>query len=209
MKTLAKGLVSIALLAAAFTAGCGSSGSSEDAGTGGVGGNTTGAGGAGGDVCMGATLFGLSAGDTCFDVVSVAAGSNDGCGLGVADPYNPTTMSGVIGSALHVNYDATMAKLTVGTDGSLGAGTIMCNKGTLSRDNHPTLSSHMACTWHQVDTSMVTVTATNEFDIAVTEDETSFMGCVAADMAPAGGMCTSTWTWHMKKNAAKTPPGCM
>jgi hypothetical protein len=211
MKTLTKGLVSLALLTAAFTVGCGSSSGTDDAGAAGTTGAAgNGAAGAdGGEVCQGITLFGLSAGDTCFDVVSVAAGSNDGCMLGVADPYDMAMMTGVIGSALPVNYDATTATLTVGTSGSLGKGTIMCNVGTLARDNMPTLSSHPACTWHQTDSSMVNITATNEFDIAVTENETTFSGCVAADgLPPAGGMCTSTWTWHMKKNAAKTPPAC-
>jgi hypothetical protein len=211
MKMMTKGLVSIALLAVAFTVGCGSGTGSEDAGTGGTtgSGGTTGTGGAGGaNPCPGvATLFGLSTGDSCFDVMAIAAGESDGCMLGVADPYNATTMEGVIGSALLVNYDMSTATLTVGTNGSLGTGAIMCNEGTLLRENMPTLTSMPACTWHQSDASMVSITATNEFDISVTEAQNQFAGCSAANM-PASGSCTSTWTWHMKKNATKTPPGC-
>lgn len=201
MNTLTKSLLSITVLSAAIAMGCGSgSGSSDATGTGG-----TGAGGAGGtDPCGGITLFGLSTGDTCFDVVAVQSGSSDGCGLGVAD----TSANGIVGQALPVNYDMSTANLTVGTSGSLGAGTIMCNVGTLTRANDPALDTMTSCTHHQTDTSMVTVTATNEFDIAVTEDQTMFATACSATNTPAGGMCTSTWTWHMKKNAAKTPPNC-
>jgi hypothetical protein len=210
MKTITKGLVSIALLAAAFTVGCGSGSGSSDSGVGGSTGSAgAGAGGTGGgDVCAGVTLHGISDGDSCFDVVSVAAGSQDGCMIGVADPFDPTTMSGVVGSALPVNYVANTGVLTVGTSGSLGDGSIMCNQGTLLRDSNTSFSSMPTCTFHQTDTSMVTITATNEFDITITENENMFATACSASNAPAGGSCMSMWTWHMKKNAAKTPPGC-
>jgi hypothetical protein len=210
MKTLTKSVVSIALLAAAFAVGCGTSSGTDDAGIGGTAG--TGAGGAGGDPCAGATLFAISPGDSCFDIVSVTPGSNDGCMLGVADTV---ANMGLLGSSLPVNYtfDMMTGTLTVGTMGSLGAGPVLCNVGTLTRDNNPTLMTNMSCTWHQSDTSNITVTATNEFDISVTEAEDMFMGCVAADnILPTGGQCMSTWTWHMKKSDTKSPsstPPCM
>jgi hypothetical protein len=205
MTNLAKTGLSMALVGAVFAIGCGASSGGSDGGdaTGAAG---TGGGGAGGSACPGVTLFGLSAGDSCFDIVSVMAGSNDGCMLGVADPV---ANMGLVGASLPVNYTMATATVTVGTDGSLGAGPVMCNMGVLTRENNPTLPTHAACTWHQADTSNITVTATNEFDIDVIEAENMFMGCVAADgLPPTGGMCTSTWTWHMKKSATKTPPGC-
>jgi hypothetical protein len=201
MRTLTKGLVSVALLAAAFAVGCGSSSDNGD------GGGNDGAAGGGGGVCPGVTLYALSDGDSCFDIVSVQAGSSDGCMLGVADT---TAMMGLVGATLPVNYVAATGILSVGTMGSLGTAmsTLQCNMGTLVREGTPSLDSMPACMWHQADTSMVTITAQNEFDIAVTENQSEFTGCSAAN-TPAGGACMSKWTWHMKKNAAKTPPGCM
>ncbi|HVU49595.1 MAG TPA: hypothetical protein VHL80_02850 [Polyangia bacterium] len=205
---MTKGLVSLALLAAAFTVGCGSGSGSADSGVGGstgfAGSGAAGAGGTGGDVaCPGVTtLYTLSTGDSCFDITGVAPNSNDGCMLGVAD----TGANGLVGQTLPVSYtyDMNTATLTVGTMGSLGTGAIMCNMATLARDNSPTLESDPNCSWHQSDSSMVTMTADNEFDIAVSEAQSQFAGCKAAD-TPAGGMCTSTWTWHMKKNDTKSP----
>ena len=206
MKTMTKGLVSIALLATAFVIGCGSGSGSNDAGVGGstgtAGGGAAGSTGAGGDVCPGVgTLYGLSNGDSCFQITAVMAGSNDGCMLGVADPV---ASNGLVGASLLVNQDTATGTLTIGTMGSLGSGSIMCNQGTLTRENNPTLDSMPACTWHQADTSMVTITATNEFDVSVTEAQTMFMGCSTAN-TPTGGMCTSTWTWHMKKDTTVSP----
>ena len=40
------------------------------------------------------------------------------------------------------------------------------------------------CTWHQTDTSQVTMTATNEFDISMTEVENMF--ATACTNKPAG-----------------------
>jgi hypothetical protein len=206
MKNLTTYLASIALLTAACAAGCGSSSGSNDAGVAGSTGTSGaggGAGGAGGAVCGGATLFGISTGDSCFDIVSVAAGSHDGCKLGVAD----SGANGLVGASLLVHYDMATATVTVGTMGSLGEGMVTCNMGTLLRENTPMLDTMPSCTWHQADTSNVTVTATNEFDIAVTEAQNQFDTACSAANVPTGGMCTSTWTWHMKKGT-KTPPGC-
>jgi hypothetical protein len=220
MRALTKGLVSIALVAAACSMGCGSSsgtgttgaaGTSGAAGTGsfaGVDGSATGTAGSDGSVCSGVTLYALTTGDSCFDIVSVTAGANDGCMLGVADPV---AMMGLVGSTLPVNYDMPTATLTVGTMGSLGAGPIMCNMGTLTRNNNPSLSSAPTCTWNQTDTSMVNVTNTNEFDISVTEVEQTFAAACPSTDVPTGGQCMSTWTWHMVKSTdtTKVPPTCM
>jgi len=183
MRTNMKWALSLALVGALTGAGCSSSDSNVDGSTDG-GGND------------GVTLFGLSTGDSCFDVTSVSA-VNDGCMLSVGS---------LVGSALLVNYVMSTATLTVGTGGSLGGGQIAFNMGTLMRDGDTSDSAMPLCTWHQTDTSNVTVTATNEFDIAVTEVENTF-STACATSAPTGGTCTSTWTWHMKKGT-KTPPAC-
>ena len=72
----------------------------------------------------GLTLFALSTGDSCFDVETVA-NVTDGCNIAPGS---------VVGSALLVNYTMATATLTVGTMGSQGAGRIMNNTGTLTRD---------------------------------------------------------------------------
>lgn len=184
MRTQTKLALSLALVGVLAGAGCGSSSLLNDGGTG------TG----GGDGAV--TLYGLTTGDSCFDITAVS-NVTDGCMLSVGS---------LVGQALLVNYVMSTATLTVGTDGSLGAGQIAFNMGTLMRDGNTSDSSMPLCTWHQTDTSNVTVTATNEFDISVTEVENTF-STACATTAPAGGSCTSTWTWHMKKGA-KTPPAC-
>jgi hypothetical protein len=172
------------LLSGAFALGCSSTSNSDD------GGDTD------ASVDTGPVPFGLSMGDSCFDIVSVQTGSNDGCMIGVAD---------LVGVGILMNYNASTGVLTAGTAGGLGAGPISFNMGTLTRDSMATDPMMTTCTWHQTDNGQVTVTATNEFDLAVTEVENMF--ATACTMKPTGGTCTSTWTWHMKKGT-KTPPGC-
>ncbi len=193
MKSLTKNPFAMALLGGMLALGCSSSSTSDDGG---------GTGGAGPDTDAGSdapTVFGLSDGDSCFDIVSVQPGSNDattGCMIGVAD---------LVGVGILVNYNASTGVLKVGSGGTLGAGPISFNQGTLTRDSPATDPTMSTCTWHQTDTGNVTVTATNEFDLSVTETENMFVA--ACTMKPAGGTCTSSWTWHMKKGT-KTPPGC-
>lgn len=190
MRMMTKNALTIALACFIGSLGCGEENNSlRDGGTadGGMDANAD-----------GPTLFGLSTGDSCFDIVSIEPGFNDGCELGVDG-------ADLIGAALPVNYVMSTATLTVGTSGSLGSGPIAFNKGTLTREGNPSDSENPACAWHQTNTSMVTLTATNEFDIAVTEVQDQF--AVACDVDFPGGTCTSTWTWHMKKGT-KTPPDC-
>jgi len=186
MKSLMKSAFTMTLLGGIFALGCSSTGGGDDAGA-----------DAGADT--GPTLFGLTAGDSCFDVVSIQSGADDGCDLGVA---------GLVGMSLPVNYDPATAILTVGTAGSLGGGQIAFNMGTLMRAGNPSDRTMPTCTWHQTDNSSVSVTATNEFDIAVTEVQNMFATACGTAGTPAGGTCTSMWTWHMKKGT-KTPPACM
>lgn len=194
MKSLMKSAFTMTLLSGLLALGCSSSSNGDD------GGDSGGLGGVGGEVDAavdtGVTPFGLSAGDSCFDIVSVQPGSSDGCAIGVA------TLAGV---GILFNYDAATGTLTAGTAGALGSGPISFNMGTLTRDSQATDPTMSTCTWHAVDTDQVVVTATNEFDISVNEMENMFAS--VCSMKPPGGACTSTWTWHMKKGT-KTPPGC-
>jgi hypothetical protein len=189
--------VSTALLAVALVVGCGGSGAGYGgaAGSGAAGTRADG----GGDLCP--DMIGLPSGDSCFKIVTVQPGSNDGCVLAVADPV---ASNGVVGASLMVSVDPSTGTLTVGTNASLGTGTISCNQAMLTRDERPSLDVLSSCTWHQVDTSMVTITATDEFDIAVTEVQDMSIGCTSETM-PVGGACTSTWTWHMVQNTAVSP----
>ena len=185
MRTQMKWALSLAMIGVFAGVGCGSSGLLGDGGTG--------AGGNDGAV----TLYALTTGDSCFDITSASA-VNDGCMLGVGGLAGNT--------AIHVNYVMSTAILTVGTTGQLGGGQIAFNVGTLMYDGTATDASNAQCMWHQTDTSNVTVTAQNEFDISVTEVENTFTAACGTT-APAGGSCTSTWTWHMK-HGTKTPPAC-
>jgi hypothetical protein len=219
MKTMTKGLASLALLAAAFTIGCGSgsgtTGAGGATGTAGQGAAGSGAGGTGGTaVCQGITLYRISdtftngtMGDVCYKITMVDQAASDGCNLGVAD-LNTATPPGLIGDSLNVNYtyDTTTATVKVGTMGALGSGTILCNQATLSRDGMPTDPAMQSCSWHQTDSGMLMMTADYEFDISITEHEDQFAAACAGP--PAGGTCTSTWTWHMVRDTTKTAPGC-
>ena len=174
-KTMSASFAMLAV-AALVTAGCSSS-SNDDAST--------------DALSDGETLFALSTGDNCFDVLTVT-NVTDGCNIAPGS---------VVGTSLLVNYTMATATLTVGTMGAEGAGPISHNTGTLTRDGDTSDSTMPSCTWHQTDTSQITVTGTNAFTIAVTEMESNFSAACGA-MAD----CTSSWTWTMAKSATKTPP---
>jgi hypothetical protein len=182
------GLVTLALLGAAVLSGCSGASSSGD------GGDDAGSDG-------GVTLYPLTIGDSCFDIVGLEGTPMDGCDLGVA---------ALVGSAaLPFNYTttATTATITVGTDGILGGGSIANNMATLVHDAAATDSMMTTCMWHENVTSMVTVTAQNAFTISVVRTQSMFTAapaCTAASI-PAGGTCTSSWTWKMAKSTTKTP----
>ncbi len=179
-------LLALALMAAPVVVGCGS--------------NTTDILDSGTSDTAGITLFGLSAGDNCYTITSIAPGFSDGCGLGVDT---------LVGQSLPMSYDATTASVALGTDGSLGGGVIANNEGTLVRVGDPTLAG-TTCTWHQTDNTVLEMTANNQFTVTVTETESAFGPTCAATDVPAAGTCTSTWTWTMQKSAVTTlvPPAC-
>lgn len=192
------GLAGLAVSCSSDSSGCADGGDAAcGTSTGGAGGGGGGAGGAGG-----AQPFGLTGGDSCFEVTAFDPTTFiDGCGEGalVSDAAKPPSPL-----IVPLNYDGATGTVKLGTDGSLGQGTISNNKGTLVRENDPVDAMIAACMWHQKNTSMVTLIANNMFIINVTEDETMF-AAACADTIPTGGMCTSKWTWTMKKSA-KTPP---
>jgi len=198
-------LVGAMLTVGLGAAGCSSSSSCADGGI-----CDTGTGGAGGGGGGGPTLYALTPGTYCFDVLSVAA-VTDGCDIGVAGYYS---MPGAP-FALPVTYDMSAHTVSVGTNGSLGIGLVDQNVGTLMRDNMPTLPApDQACTWRQMDTSSLQLTADNKFTLSVAETQSAFAGtttCAAAAMpVPAAGSCTSTWTWTfaIENPVVFSPPAC-
>jgi len=184
-----KNNISIAFAALALggvmALGCSSSSSDDDGGTDGSVSDAA-----------GGNLFGLTPGDYCFDVTAISD-VMDGCDLQV---------SSLVGKALPVNYVDTTGTVTVGTMGSLGTGTISNNVGTLNREGDTMDTAKPTCTWHQKDMSTLTLTATNQFTLQVTETESTFS--TACNQPAAMNPCTSTWTWTMKIGT-KTPPSCM
>jgi hypothetical protein len=191
--------VAVAIGLCLVSLACSSSSDCADSGTctsdGGTGGAASGNGGTGG----GNGFFAITPGTYCFDIVSMADGANDGCGIEVAKQ---------VGTAIPVNYDNMSGMLIVGNNGSLGTGTIGSNMGTLMSDKMPTDPMMATCSWHEVDSTVVTVTAENQFTVSVNEVESEFAS-VCSDI-PTGGTCTSTWTWMMMIDGNKSPTnGCM
>jgi hypothetical protein len=167
------------------TSGCTDAGVCPDLGAGGGSsghGGTTGAGGAGGAA---APLYGVTEGTYCFDITGGTVAS-DGCGF---------TPAAEIGSRKPVTYNATTGIISVGRMGSLGAGPIDKNQGTLTRDGDTADEMMPTCTWHQTDTSLLQLTATNTFTVSVTETESNFaLACVPP---PPSDPCTSTFSYTM------------
>ena len=204
MKSTKYILASAALVFGLGVAGCSSNSSCADGGIcneGGAGGGA-GTGGAGG--APGQTLYALSAGTFCYDILSIAPGYSDGCGLGVATYVGTPTMP----SALPVSYydvattvggDAIPAgTVVVGNDGSLGRGVVNQNVGTLLRTGMPVDTDVPTCTWSETVQAQFQLTATNKFYIAVSETRSNFdPSCASVKPLPAGGACTSTWTLGM------------
>jgi hypothetical protein len=141
------------------------------------------------------TLYPLSEGTYCYDVTAISAVA-DGCGI---------APGAVVGLALPASY--TTPTFVLGTEGSLGQGNLAHNTGTLLRDGSTSDSAAPTCNWHQMDTTVVTLTAQNTFTASVIETQDTFaLACGAT--APAAGSCTSSWTWTMVINSKKTPPAC-
>ena len=191
-----------ALAVALGTVGCSSSSSCDDAGVCNEGGAGGGLGGAGGS--SGPTLYALSPGTFCYDILSIAPGYSDGCSLGVATyPGTPTMPSAIpvsyYDTATTVAGEAiTAGTVAVGNDGSVGRGVVNQNVGSLQRDGMPTDTDVPTCTWHEAVQAQFQLTATNKFNIAVTETRSSFdPSCASVETLPPTGSCSSTWTFAM------------
>jgi hypothetical protein len=190
MKAIKQFVLLAAALAPFAIAGCGSNDSDLDAGTSMPDAEMV--------VDSGPTLYALSAGTFCYDIMGVS-GVADGCELGVAALVGTAALPGT--------YDATTGQFTLGTEGSLGTGLISNNMGTLLRDGMTSDVAVPACTWHQSDTTVMVMVAQNNFTAQVTETQNTFAAACAP--IPTGGTCTSTWTWTFGINAAKSPAtGC-
>lgn len=148
---------------------------------------------------LGPTLYGLSGGDNCYTITAIAPGYSDGCMLGVVT---------LTGQSLPMNYSTTTYLVTLGTNGSLGSGAIRYNQGTLFRDGDSAFGG-TTCTLHQTDTTLFQMLGNDKFTVSVTEVESNFSPTCGAD-APAGGTCTSTWTWTMQRatDPMLVPPFC-
>lgn len=201
MMTKTSWLFALAFSGAVALGGCSSSSSSDDGGT--TDADTTSD--SGSDASQ---LFGLTPGDSCFEVLSVVGTPNDGCDLGVGDTV---AMDGLVGASLLFNYDmnATPPTITIGTKGILGGGPISNNMATLVHNAMATSASMSTCTWNEDVSSTVTVTAQNAITISVVRTRSMFAAAPActASTIPTGGSCTSTWTWKMAQNT-KMPPSC-
>ncbi len=93
----------------------------------------------------------------------------------------------LVGKALPVNYemDSTTGTVTVGTKGSLGTGTISNNMGTLNREGDPNDTTMPTCTWHQKDTSTLTLTAHQPVHVCrCTETESALLRVTALSRPP-------------------------
>lgn len=177
-----------ALVIGAALMGTACSSSSSQCGDGGCTGTTDG----------GGTLYGLSEGPYCYKIIGIASGASDGCALDVASLVNKD---------LPGTYTSSTGTLSLGTEGSLGAGQISRNVGTLTRSGMVTDSTMTSCSWTQMDTTTVTLTADNTFTASVTETESGF--AAACSGTPASGTCTSTWTWTMMIDSSKSASnGC-
>jgi hypothetical protein len=145
------------------------------------------------------TLYGLSGGDNCYTITAIAPGYSDGCMLGVVT---------LTGQSLPMNYWGETGTVALGASGSLGSGAIRYNQGTLIREGDTSFAG-TTCTLHQTDTTQLQMLANDKFTVSVTEVESNFSPTCGAD-APAGGTCTSTWTWTMQRatDSMLVPPFC-
>lgn len=166
--------ISTVLMGLALFAGCGSSDTTE------------------GTPDAGPVVYGISPGAYCYKITGISA-VNDGCGLEVAKQ---------VGAALPGTYDASTGTLTLGTQGSLGGGVVTYNQGTLVRVKGP--MSDGACSWQQDDTTLITVTAQNQFTASVTENQDS----IGAACNLSFTSCQSTWTWTFVIDGTLTAPAC-
>lgn len=183
------------------TVGCDSTTTCADggvcpSGAGGTGHGGSGAGGAGAaGGASGTTLYGVTPGTYCFDITA-ATPTADGCGIFVGVNY--------VGMRIPVTYVAATGQITVGTMGALGTGIIDQNVGTLLRENNPADPTMPTCTWHQTDTTALTVTAENMFTANVTETESAF--AAVCNPPPLSDPCTSTFTLKLAIHAPALMP---
>lgn len=179
-------VLAFATIAAAASIGCGSSDETcGDAGCPDSAASTT----------DGPKLWGLSRGTNGFKITAVS-GVTDGCMKGVSDLATLNTVP------FPVTYTEATTIVSIGdlkgtpAQPSLGSGPVAGGMATLVRDNR-TGDATAACVWSQKDTGQFTLIGDDMFTLTVTETQSMFTaGCTDV---PAGGTCTSTWTWTMAK----------
>jgi len=173
------------------TSGCTDAGVCPDLGAAGGSSGHSGAGGAGG---AGITFYSLSEGTYCYDIIAATTGV-DGCGLEIPR---------YVGMQIPVTYTAAAGTVAVGTMGSLGAGMIDRNKGTLTRENSPVDAMMPSCSWHQTDTTMFELIANFKFTATVSETESLF--AAACTELPPTDPCTSTFTFTLSAHIPASMP---
>jgi hypothetical protein len=140
----------------------------------------------------GAMQWGLSRGTNPFKITAVKDVTSDTC---------MTKPGEVIGNDIAVTYDENTMFVSVGkqvgspTMAFFGSGKVAGNKATLTRENK---SGDVApCTWDEKDVSQFELYDHDKFTLKITQNQSGFMMC--GTTAPAGGTCTSSWTWSIEK----------
>jgi len=131
-------------------------------------------------------LYALTPGAYCFDVLSVAA-VMDGCGEGA---------SSLVGRRLPLDYDVTLGRVSLGTNGSFGTGLVSNNKGILTRSGSDMQAAMPACAWHEQAATSFELTADNRFTGAVTETHSMFAAACAPP--PASDPCTTSFSMTLQ-----------
>ena len=141
-----------------------------------------------------AALWGLSRGTNNYTITKVVtSAATDGCKLGPEALMNMTRP---------VTYDATTNIISVGDQkgtpamASFGSGTVGANKATLMRDN---TGGDTMCSWHQKDTSLLSLFDNDKFTLDVTEVEDMFGAGCTNPPPPTGGTCTSSFQLTFEK----------
>jgi hypothetical protein len=140
----------------------------------------------------------LSRGSNFYKVTGVVvAPGEDGCGT------MASTLADMGGFVFPVTYVEVGQVLSVGRpvgsppQPSLGTGAPIGVTGTLNRANDVTDG---ACSWHQTDVSIFTLTGGDIFTLDVTENQSAFTAGCGTPVPPA---CMSTFTLALAKT---TPP---
>jgi hypothetical protein len=144
----------------------------------------------------GLKLWGLSRGTSEYTIGAIS-GMSDGCML---LPQN------YVGMGISVTYDEATYTLSAGdAQGTpplarYGSGIIGASMGTLMRESEEVeQNADPPCGWHDRTVSRFMLVDHDRFTLAVTDTESMYAATCPAPGIPAGGTCTSTWTWTLAR----------